>query len=124
MALLQRRLKGSVDRRRALAGIPGLRPGVEFLPALDGGVLRTVLRRSGGFFGRFAPPESERRYELDAFGAFVVRQMQQGSSVLEIVRAFHQEFGMSPRECELSVVAFVHTLINRNLVSVQEDTPR
>jgi len=124
MALLRKRLRSSVDRRRSLAGVPCLHTNVcleDITPATV--ALKVQLPRGIGFFDRFAPAVSERRYELDEFGTFVVRQIQQRKSVLEIVRAFKDFFGLSHRESELGVVAFIKMLMKRRLLSVAMEEP-
>ena len=119
MRLLRKREKGSIDRRRSLAGVPVFHERVQTLDAPNGTItIRVVIHRGYGFFERFRPPVSERKYELDEFGTFVVRQIKQRKSVLDIVNAFEQRFRMSRRESELGVVAFIKTLMKRNVLSV------
>lgn len=119
MALLKKREKTSVDRRQSLAGVPVLHDNVEILEGQDGVVtLKLYIPRGRGFLDRFRPPVMERKYELDEFGAFVVQQVQKRKDVLTIIRAFERRFGMSHRESELGVVAFVKTLMKRNVLSV------
>ena len=119
VALLKKREKTSVDRRQSLAGVPVLHDNVEILEGQDGVVtLKLYIPRGRGFLDRFRPPVMERKYELDEFGAFVVQQVQKRKDVLTIIRAFERRFGMSHRESELGVVAFVKTLMKRNVLSV------
>ena len=119
MALLQKREKKSVDRRQSLAGVPILHDNVEVLEG-EGGVvtLKLYIRRGRSFLDRFRPAVMERKYELDEFGTFVVQQVQKRKDVLNIIRAFERRFGMSHRESELGVVAFVKTLMKRDVLSV------
>ena len=122
MRLLKKRGKGQIDRRRSLGGIPVLHDNVETLPGSEGTItLRMEILRGTGLLARFRPPVSERRYELDEFGTFVVKQVQKRKSVLEIICAFEQKFRMSHRESELGVVAFVKSLMKRNVLSVAVD---
>lgn len=119
MAILRKREKDQIDRRKSLAGIPIFHEGVEVVEA--GGrllVLKVKIRRGPGFFDRFRPLVTERKYELDEFGSFVVRHIQKNASVMDIILAFEREFRMSHRESELGVVAFVKILMKRNLLSV------
>lgn len=120
MGLLRKREKNSIDRRLSLAGIPFLHDGVEVVEAGAGLlVLKVKVNRGPGFLDRFRPPVTEKKYELDEFGSFVVRHLQRGVSVMDIIQAFEREFRMSHRESELGVVAFVKMLMQRNLLSVE-----
>lgn len=119
MRLLRQRKRERVDRRMALEGVPTLRSGVA-MEALEGGAVRVsmTIKRGGGFFESMRPPESRRSYELDEFGSFVIRQVDGKRTVLDVVNAFEQRFRMSRREVELSVVAFIKLLMQRNVLAV------
>ena len=119
MGLLRKRENKSLDRRRSLAGVPVIHDNVEICGDEEGHItLRMTVKRGYGFFERFRPPVTERKYELDEFGTFVVRQIQKRKNVLAIVRAFEHRFRMSHRESELGVVAFVKILMKRDVISV------
>lgn len=119
MSLFWQREKRHVDRRRSLVGIPVLNGGVSVEPAGDDGLILCMPRPpSAGWLDRFRPKVDARRYELDAFGAFVVRQVDGRQTVLEIIDRFQSSFGMSRRESELGVVAFINLLMKRGLLSV------
>jgi hypothetical protein len=106
-------------KRELLHSVPAVRAGVELVEA-DGGLLtaRYLSERGNGFFDMFRPPKTERRYELDAFGTFVLRRIDGRHTVLQIIDAFQQRFGMSRRECELGVVAFLKMLVHRRVINV------
>ena len=109
----------SIDRRKSLAGVPVLHDGVKVAPKTGGGLtLKTKIMRGPGFFERFRPAVMEKSYELDAFGEFVVGEIDGSKSVLGIVDAFQERFKMSRRESELGVVAFLKILLQRNLLSI------
>ena len=119
MALLKKREKNTVDRRQSLAGVPVLHDNVEVVEGENGvATLKLKIRRGRNFLDRFRPAVMERKYELDEFGTFVVSQIQKRKDVLNIIRAFERRFGMSHRESELGVVAFVKTLMKRDVLSV------
>ena len=106
-------------RRRALYGIPILQDHVRVEQGLGGIVtLHTKCGRGPSLFDRFRPRVVERKYELDAFGAFVVERMDQEHSVRDIIGEFHTHFGMSRREAELGVGAFLKMLTQRNVAAV------
>ncbi len=119
MGLLKKREKNTVDRRQSLAGVPVLHDNVEVVEGENGvATLKMKIHRGRSFLDRFRPPVMERKYELDEFGTFVVLQMRKRRDVLSIIRAFERRFGMSHRESELGVVAFVKTLMKRDVLSV------
>jgi len=119
MSLFAKRERSSIDRRRSLSGIPVLNSHVSVEPGDNGGLfLRRQVSRSGTFLDRFRPAVQEKRYELDRFGAFVVQQIDHDRTVLDIVNAFERRFGLSRREAELGVVAFIKILMKRELVAV------
>ena len=86
--------------------------------------LKMKVVRGSTFFDRFRPPVTERSYELDEFGSFVVCQIDSKKHVLDIIYAFERRFGMNHREAELGVVAFMKMLMKRNVLSVVIDKPR
>lgn len=119
MSLFAKREKGSIDRRRSLAGVPVLPESLVVEALTDKTVvLRMQVGRSDSFLDRFRPAVQEKRYELDEFGTFVVGQIDNRRTVLDIVNAFERRFRMSRREAELGVVAFFKILMKRQLVAV------
>jgi len=127
MSFFWQREKASLDRRQSLAGVPLLNPGVELNQTADGKASLKAVRTRGApsWMDRFRPRVDRRDYELDEFGTFVVEQMDGRRSVLEIINRFQDTFGMSRRESELGVVAFVKMLMQRSLLSVGlRDTSR
>ena len=106
-------------RRRALYGVPVLQEHVRVEQGPGGVVtLHTKCGRGSSIFDRFRPSVIDRKYELDAFGAFVVERMDQEHSVRDIIGEFHTHFGMSRREAELGVGAFLKMLTQRNVAAV------
>jgi len=78
-----------------------------------------VIVKSGkGFLSRFRPPIMEKRYQLDVFGTFVLRQIDAKRTVLDIVDSFKKRFKLSRRESELGVVAFLKMLHQRRVIGV------
>ncbi len=119
MALKARRSQGSVEKRKTLNSTPHIRVGV-LLDRGDDDLITAVLEieRGTGFFDRFRPKVSERRYELDKFGTFVADQIDGKRNVLDIIGLFQKRFGMSRRESELGVVAFMKLLMERRVIDV------
>ena len=124
MILSRRRDKDRLDRRRSLAGTPLLHDGVKLEEGLDGTIaLKMKIERGSGFLERFRPPVTDRKYQLDEFGTFVVQQIRKRKNVLDIIKAFEHRFQMSHRESELGVVAFIKMLMQRNILSVIVERP-
>ncbi len=124
MSLFWQREKRNIDRRQSLEAVPVLNRDVETQPQDDDTmVLRVTFTPQSGWLDRFRPRVESRRYELDAFGAFVLRQIDGQRTVIEIVNRFEQAFGMSRRESELGVVAFIKMLIKRGLLAVGLPAP-
>jgi len=120
VSLFWKREQANVTRRQSLAATPVLSERVR-AEATDGGglVLHVRIPRGAGLLDRFRPRVDERRYELDEFGAAVVRRIDNRRKVSEIVEAFHHEFGLSRRESELGVVAFLKMLMKRGLIGIE-----
>ncbi len=120
MSFFWQREKVSIDRRQSLAGVPVLNRGVELDRPGDGRMFLHAVqtRTDSGWMDRFRPRVDCRRYELDEFGSFVVGLMDGQSTVLDIIDRFQGQFGMTRRESELGVVAFVKMLMQRSLLSV------
>lgn len=95
-----------------------VRDGVRFHPQGPTPCLEIVLRRGNGFFDRFRPLFSKRKYELDTFGSFVLEKTDGRNRVLDVVNAFEKRFSLSRRESELGVVAFYRMLLQRRLISL------
>jgi hypothetical protein len=119
MSLFRTRTASGPDRREALAAAPRLSPGV-VVERLESGqiVLRRQVPRGSGWLERLRPPVSERRFELDAFGTFVIECVERRERVIDTICVFEQKFGLSHREAELGVVAFLKQLMQRGLVVV------
>lgn len=119
MFLSRRQTKRSVDRRASLAGVPVLHSNVEIIGEDDGLLaLRSTRKRGQSFFERFRPEVIDRKYELDEFGSFIIRKLTRDKTVLELIEDFEDRFGMSHRESELGVVAFMKMLMKRHLLTV------
>lgn len=129
MSLLKRRTKPrDIDRRRSLAAVPVLHENVTVEErTVETVTLKLYSAPGSGFLDRFRPPPMARRYELDEFGTFVVRHMDREHTVHDIIKAFAPHFGMTLRESEMGVVAFIKMLMKRRMASVavssEEATP-
>jgi hypothetical protein len=112
-------IKPELDRRQVLAGIPLLNSGVRREERAGGAlnVIVTVKRRSD-FLGKFQPPTWERKIELDELGSFIVGLIDGERTALAIINAFVERFKINRREAELSTMAFLKSLAERNVISV------
>lgn len=113
-----------MDRRQSLDAVPLLAEGVQTeAHGAEGGLaLQVSFSQGSTWMNRFRPRVDSRRYELDAFGSFVVQQFDGQRSVREIMDRFQEHFGMSRRESELGVVAFIKMLLQRRLVMIWAET--
>lgn len=119
MPTFSRHQQDSIDRRRSLAGIPIIHENITIDEQADNTIAMKIKRNRGaGFLDRFRPPVTEKRYELDEFGTFVVRQIDGCRTVMDVIRAFERRFNMSHREAELGVVAFLKLLMKRHILSI------
>ena len=118
MRLLKRKT-APLDRRESLAGVPVLNNGVELLGEAGENLMLSVkVFRGRGFLDRFRPEEMTRKIRLDELGSFVVRQINGKRDVLKIIDAFVGKYKTNRREAELSVVAFLKSLVQRNVISI------
>jgi hypothetical protein len=110
----------TLDRRRSLEGIPAWNPGVSRRAAAKEDETEVVVpqRRRPGLLGRFQPEHWEQKFVLDALGSFVIRQIDGKRSVLEITERFIERHKVNRREAELSVTAFLKTLLERSIISI------
>ena len=114
-----RRHQKPVDRKRSLAGVPVLNEGVRCADNGPDRVKVTVrIRRGHGFLARFQPPVMERNVELDELGTFVLRQIDGERTASEIIDVFRERYGVNRREAELSCVAFLKSLLSRQVISI------
>ena len=119
MRLLGKQREIKMGRRETLAGIPLLRQDVNLEQDGDGSVtIRMKKARGNRLFDMFRPPIVSQKYELDEFGTFVIRQIEQKVSIMDIINAFQRHFRMSRRDSELGVVAFIKMLLQRQVVDV------
>jgi hypothetical protein len=119
MAIFSGQKRKPIDRRRSLAGIPIINKNVS-IRTNEGGtlMLSAVIPRKSRFFSRFLPAVFTRNVKLDELGSFVVNQIDGDKDVLDIIEAFVQEYRTNRRETELSVVAFLKSLVQRQFVSI------
>jgi len=106
-------------RRELLESRPMMSAEAREASAGDDETTVVVKVKSGnGFLSRFRPPVTEKRYQLDVFGTFVLRQIDAKRTVLDIVDSFKGRFKLSRRESELGVVAFLKMLHQRHVIGV------
>ena len=119
MGLFSRQQKTSIDKRQTLHAVPLVKSGVSISRGESGLVSVTLeIKRGRGFLDRFRPLVTEKTYELDEFGTFVIDTINGKTPIIDIAREFQKRFSMSRRECELGVVAFVKLLLQRQIIDV------
>ena len=118
MAFLKQKRKG-LDRRRSLEGIPVINKNVSIESNEKGNlIISAKVPRKSGFFSRFLPPVIIRNVKLDELGSFVATQIDGEKNVLDIIEAFIARYHTNRRETELSVVAFLKSLVQRQVISI------
>jgi hypothetical protein len=101
-------LRNELVREKAVAeGAGGLRLTAPLKPS----ALRKVFAARGG-----AAPEKS--FELDDLGTWVWRAMDGKRDVEDLIRGFAGHFRVNLREAEVSVLAFLKTLAQRNLIGL------
>ena len=119
MLLFTRKKEPPIDRRQSLAGVPVMNDQVTFETQTDGCLIVSVkLFRGKGLLAGFQPEVRTKRTKLDELGTFVLKQIDGRKNVLEIIEAFIGEFRTNRREAELSVAAFLKSLIARHVISI------
>jgi len=108
-----------IDRRQSLLGVPVVNPGVKWTEEREGVLVVTVpIRKDRGFLGRFQANAWKKRIRLDALGSFVLDQIDGRKNALDITEAFIIRFKVNRREAELSIVAFLKSLLERHIISI------
>lgn len=108
-----------IDRQHSLTGIPVVSEDIIVRQEAPDRMCLVVRRRRGtGFLARFQPPVMEKTVRLDALGAFVFGLMDGHRPVRRIVDEFERRYRVNRREAELSTVAFIKSLAERNLIAI------
>jgi len=114
-------------RSQLLAAIPVRNPLVSEKPRAEGGNTSSyVLRLSAPLrpsrvrevLGRRT---AEKSFDLDELGAFVWKAIDGKRTVETLIRHFAGEKRLSLRESEVAVLAFLKTLMQRNLIALAVD---
>jgi|GEM_PF-571956 len=130
-SFLKKRKKTVFDRERAFAGIPVFSPSVTLEKHEGGGaVLMIKIKHKKSFFDRFRPAgassEVEKKFALDAYGAFVADRVDGLKRVGDIVVDFEQNFKTDRQNAEMGVITFLKMLMCRGLVAMmieKKETP-
>jgi len=108
-----------IDRRRSLAGVPIVNENVKIDDSDEDNVVVSVtFERGNGFLDRFKPAVMTSRVELDELGSFALHQIDGKKTVADIIDAFVERYRANRREMELSVVAFMKSLMQRRVISI------
>lgn len=108
-----------IDRRQSLAGVPVVNENVKIDDRNEEKIVVSVTTaRGNGFLDRFKPAMLTSRVELDELGSFGLSLIDGKKSVTQIIDAFVERYRVNRREMELSVVAFMKSLIQRRVISI------
>ncbi len=115
----EKKNKFTINRVRALAAVPLLNRGLEIEKDEAGNtIIRVKVRRGRGFLSRFQPPVMIKTVKLDEIGTFVLDQVNEEATVLDIVNSFVARFKTNRREAELSTVDFFKSLMQKGIISM------
>ena len=119
MSVLMAR-KTELDRDTAMSARPSQAPVIGTTQRPDGGMNVTVLVRRPTWLKLFGASEQcERTFGLDAFGREVFEACDGKRSVRGIVRRFAKVHPLGRAEAEMSVSAFLKTLVTKGLVRME-----
>ena len=116
------RKKGGLPRGEVLIMRPQRRSGVVWELATDepdSGAILTVARRSdtiGLVLSRVFHLPSNRKVELDEFGAQVWQRCDGAHTVEQLIKFTCETYKLNRRQGEVSVVAFMNMLAQRQLI--------
>ena len=114
--------KPQITREQALTGIPMLNVGVSMRAEKDHTLIvlrvKNLQRPRWRFLARLQPAEFDRHFVLDALGIEVFNQIDGRHSVNELVEQFVIRHKAGRPEAERSVMAFIHMLAVRQIISV------
>lgn len=111
------------DRQTSLQGIPHFHPSVSLKKNEKGESLLLIQRNNWFFpaisklFGQNTIPP--RRILLDDLGTFVTDLIDSKTNVQKIIQKFNKKYQLHPKEAELSIVAFLNSLISRNAIYIE-----
>ncbi len=82
-----------------------------------GGVLEVPIRPTRWTGRLFRAPEGmTKKFEFDSIGAMVWECCDGKTSVHQIIRRLSSRYNVSPREAQVSVLTFLHTLARKGLI--------
>ena len=110
----------AIDREQALSGRPVRLPFIRREPREDGGLKVTVQFERPRWQMRLgATGQIQRTFGMDRYGKAVYEACDGKTDVRAIVREFARRHRVSVAEAELSVTAFLRTLVTKGLVAVR-----
>lgn len=122
MSLFRRRTGSGYDRRTALTARPEAVRVARREMQVDGRLLITVERASPGWLRLLGGRERvEHTMRLDALGIEVYEACDGKRPVADIVRDFARRHRISEAEAEISVTAFLKTLVAKGLIVMALD---
>jgi hypothetical protein len=115
--------KKKLPRELSLQARPAKSPISHALPRKDGGLNVTVeLERPRWQVMLGADATAERTFGLDPYGKCVYELCNATRSVKQIIKDFARKQSLSRAEAELSVTAFLKTLMSKGLIVMEFST--
>lgn len=117
---------GPTTREESLAYCPVRNRDVREEPQ-PGGVIRLVYPSAlkpwfgelAQRFGKWDGRPMTKKLELDEMGALAWSLIDGGNTVRDIAQAFVKQYGLHPKEAELSVTAFLKELGSRGIIGLK-----
>ena len=119
------RQQEAIDREQALSGRPVRLPFIRREPREDGGMKVTVRFDRPGWQRRLgATGDIHRTFGMDPYGREVYEACNGEADVRAIVKEFARRHRISVAEAEVSVTAFLRTLVTKGLVAIRVREPQ
>jgi hypothetical protein len=120
MKLFGRKKRKGLSRRLSLSAKPAQAPDSHALPREDGGVNVTVHFQRPRWQQLLGAEESATRtFGLDRYGRSVYELCTGGRNVKKIIRDFARRQKISQSEAEMSVTAFLKTMVGKGLIVME-----
>jgi len=114
-----RKRNGGLERDAAMEARPHLMPGLRTEEEADGSI-NVLIRFQRSKWQKWlgAPPEYERKYQLDTLGREVLDACDGGTSVRRIIAGFAAAHSLNVTEAEIAVTKYLKTLMMKRVIGM------
>lgn len=123
MSFFSKKKEKGISREQSLKGVPKLIETTKLDYDNEGSLTLIVKRKNWGphqmikAFSKIELPP--KRIELDQIGKYVFLLIDGKSTIKQIIQSFRKEYDLHEKEAELSVVAFMNSLMERGAIVVE-----